>query len=206
MRLVLLSDTHGQHDKLQIPDGDVLIHCGDYSATGTEFDLSLFDDWLSDLPHKHKVVISGNHDLYAENMRKDLFRNAVYLLNESVVIDGIKFWGSPFSLPFNDWAFNRSESALGRIWAKIPADTNVLITHSPPYGVLDTSLPDMVNCGSRSLLERVKSLPDLRLHVFGHIHECPGKLVFGVENKTFINCSCVDGDYCLYGSVAVFDL
>ena len=138
MKLVCTSDTHGFHHRLKLPPGDVLIHAGDFCSRGDEWEAKNFAVWLHDQNYKHKIVISGNHDRI---MEKDpqfgelLFGGvAHYLLDSSVVIDGIKFYGSPWQPAFNNWAFNipRDSDEIAAKWNLIPDDTDVLITHGPP--------------------------------------------------------------------------
>ena len=177
LSLVILSDTHGFHEQLQIPDGDVLIHAGDFTLHGALEEVSAFNDFLADLPHRHKLVIGGNHDFCCEQ-QPDATRTALaaahYLLDESVTIEGWRFYGSPWQPWFMDMAFNvAAEEDRARAWEQIPADTDVLITHTPPHGILDlTSLGERVGCRPlRQALEHLRP----RLHVFGHIHEDYGR-------------------------------
>jgi Icc-related predicted phosphoesterase len=100
-----------------------------------------FDDWLGTLPHKHKIVICGNHDLCFEDNPKEarkLMKNAHYLEDETIEIEGLKFYGSPWQPEFHNWAFNLNRGEeIKKKWDLIPNDTDVLITHGPPYGILD---------------------------------------------------------------------
>ena len=196
LKFVCLSDTHGGHRSFDVPDGDVLFFAGDYSGHGTYSDLYDFNLWLGELPHKYKVIISGNHDAYAEfnksRVRK-MFSNAIYLENEGVILDGVKIWGSPNSLPFYDWHFMKSEEELAQIYDKIPLDIDILITHTPPFSILDRVLHGRKNQGSKALYNRIFNLPNLEYCVFGHIHEDAG--LIKQSGKTFINCCCLDANY-----------
>lgn len=190
MRLVLFSDTHGMHEDVIIPDGDVLIHAGDFSGEGSIQEQQAFDQFLGSLPHRHKIVIAGNHDWQMEQYAKTqpVFHHAEYLQDSSVEIDGIRFYGAPWQPQFYDWAFNlpRGE-ALAEKWSTIPANTDVLITHCPPQGVLD-KIYDGTAVGCEALAETIERVQP-RLHVFGHIHEDYGSCKIG--NTTFVNaCSC----------------
>lgn len=187
--IVCVSDTHGRHDRLAVPDGDVLVHAGDLTLHGSLDDVTRFDDWLSSLPHRHKVVVCGNHDWCfqrtpAEARRR--LRNAIYLEDEAAVVEGLRFYGSPWQPWFLDWAFNLPRGPeLAAKWALIPGDTDVLITHGPPAGVLDlTKRGDRVGCAD--LLNRVHEVRP-KLHVFGHIHEAAG--VERVGATLFVNAS-----------------
>lgn len=194
MKLVMISDTHGDHGELNVPDGDVLIHCGDYSATGAAHDLVYFNTWLGTLPHKHKLVVSGNHDGYAENnnyLARKLFFNATYLENEMVEIDGYKFWGSPITPEFNNWHFMRKRGdEIARVWEQIPDNIDVLITHGPPLGILDQidakNVYKSQHLGCYDLLYHTKRVKP-KIHCFGHIHGGYG--IMEVEGTKFINCA-----------------
>ena len=92
LRFVVLSDTHGLHDGLQIPGGDVLVHAGDLTGHGTLEEVRAFDAYLAGLPHRHKIVIAGNHDWCFERQgpaARSLLRHAVYLEDEAVEIEGL---------------------------------------------------------------------------------------------------------------------
>jgi predicted phosphohydrolase len=175
MRVVCVSDTHGRHDSMQVPDGDLLLHAGDCSARGTREQIESFDDWLGRLPHPHKVVIAGNHDCaFAQDpSARSWITNATYLQDEQLVIGGLRLWGSPWQPRFFDWAFNLDRGEpLRRVWAKIPAGIDILMTHGPPYGILDATFRgELVGC--EELLEAVGRVRP-KLHVFGHIHEAHG--------------------------------
>ena len=198
MRIVCISDTHGKHMGIeQIPDGDVLIHAGDSLGVGGIYQLGLLNEWLGTLPHKHKILIAGNHDWCFQN-RPDEARatvtNAIYLEDSGAFIGGFNFWGSPWTPRFHDWAFNldRGEQ-LKMIWQRIPDDTDVLITHGPPAGILDTvpTPTGQEQVGCADLRDRLFELPRLKAHVFGHIHEGYGSKTWQDKNLLFVNgCTC----------------
>src|SRR4051794_39961846 len=173
MRIVCVSDTHGYHELTTIPDGDILVHGGDICRHGGLEDVDEFNRWLGTLPHKHKVVICGNHDwCFQEKPAEARARitNAVYLEDSGCEIEGLKFYGSPWTPLFCDWAFMLPRGPkMAAKWSLIPDGLDVLITHGPPEGIRDfnrTGEP----CGCRDLLVRVLDAKP-RLHVFGHIHE-----------------------------------
>lgn len=187
--IVCVSDTHGRHGNVVVPDGDVLVHAGDLTYDGGFDDVSRFDDWLATLPHRYKVVVCGNHDWCfqrspAEARRR--LRHAVYLEDEAAVVEGLRFYGSPWQPWFLDWAFNLPRGPeLAAKWAMIPDDTDVLVTHGPPAGVLDlTKRGDRTGCVD--LLDRVRAVRP-KLHVFGHIHEAAGVAREG--DTLFVNAS-----------------
>jgi len=195
MRLVCLSDTHNLHDALDVPDGDVLLHAGDFSGRGTESEIAAFGAFLAGLPHRHKVVIAGNHDFLFERDRaraEQLLGDVTYLQDERAEIEGLTLWGSPWQPWFCDWAFNLERGApLVQKWSLIPDDTDVLITHGPPRGILDrTQRGERVGC--EALTEAVARVAP-KLHVFGHIHEDRGTLREGPT--LFVNASNCDLQY-----------
>lgn len=208
MIIDMISDMHGMHNELDLPGGDVLIVAGDVLTMSSRNTLSSdnkpsgysveelasFLDWLRSQSYKHKVFVGGNHDeileyYYESRGAFDIkehfdFNGIHYLLDEEVIIEGVKFYGSPWQPEFFNWSFNlpRNGEELERVWSEIPYDVEVLITHSPPHGVLDTVKSGRSE-GCELLKERVEELNSLKLHVFGHIHESsgmnefPGKVV-----------------------------
>ena len=189
LTLVILSDTHGMHDALDVPTGDVLIHAGDFTPHGTLQDTREFNRFLGTLPHRHKLVIAGNHEFCFEQSlpaARAEITHAQYLHDSYLEIEGWKFYGTPWTPWFMDFAFNiKSEEELGVHWANIPDDTDVVITHGPPYGILDDTVRG-VPVGSKTLTERVHAIGP-KFHVFGHIHESYG---IHSEGKTqFVNAS-----------------
>lgn len=198
MKLCIISDTHNYHKRLaKLPDADVIIHAGDFTSVGHSHEIVNFMQWFSKLPYKYKICVAGNHDWLFETHKllalEKIPQNVIYLEDSGVEIDGIKFWGSPVQKPFNGWAFNRPEEKLAQHWAAIPDDTDVLITHSPPYSIMDFVPWDRSHEGSPSLYKEVVERIKPKIHIFGHIHEGYGIKV--IENTTFINASNLDGDY-----------
>ena len=195
MKIVAISDTHGLHWHLNIPGGDVLIHAGDLTDRGIIQDVEDFNTFLGTLPHPHKIVIAGNHDFCIEDYRmdyEDILTNCIYLQDQEVTIDGVKFYGSPWQPWFYDRAFNLQRGPEIRAkWELIPGDTDVLITHGPPYGIRDlTARGDQPGC--QDLLEVIEGIKP-RVHIFGHIHEGYGITSYGTT--TFINSSSCDHLY-----------
>ncbi len=195
MNIVCISDTHGMHRDFDIPNGDVLVFAGDMCSVGNLDDISDFNTFLGELPHKHKVVVCGNHDWAFERepvIAQALLTNCIYLQDEGCEIDGLKFWGSPWQPEFGKWAFNLPRGVkLREKWAKIPSDTDVLVTHSPPFGICDLVVTDR-NEGCEELLKVIQKIKP-KLHVFGHIHEAYGK--FTDEHTIFVNASICTFDY-----------
>jgi Icc-related predicted phosphoesterase len=198
MKLCIISDTHNYHKRLaKLPDADVIIHAGDFTSVGHSHEIVNFMQWYSKLPYKYKIIIAGNHDWLFETHRilalEKIPKGVIYLEDSGVEIDEIKFWGTPVQKPFNNWAFNRPEEKLAQHWAAIPDDTDVLITHSPPYSIMDFVPWDRSHEGSPSLYKEIVERIKPKVHIFGHIHEGYGIKV--IEDTTFINASNLDGDY-----------
>jgi Icc-related predicted phosphoesterase len=177
LRIVCLSDIHSKFDGLVVPDGDLLVVAGDLTGRGTPRELMQFNSWLYTLPHRHKVVIAGNHDFALERdpAARELLTAATYLQDRLVQIEGLRIYGSPWQPRFFDWAFNLDRGpAIRAKWDRIPAGLDLLVTHGPPHGVLDRTLRGQeVGCEElRLAVQRVRP----RLHVFGHIHPGYGQL------------------------------
>jgi len=194
VRLVLTADTHGTHDRLNVPDGDIFVHAGDVTLLGGLEELGPFNDFLRRLPHAHKVVIAGNHDWCFQKQpaqARRLLTAARYLQDEAARIAGLDFYGSPWQPWFYDWAFNLQRGrALADKWALIPPGTDVLVTHGPPRGIGDGTW-DGRREGCDDLLRRVMEVRP-RVHLFGHIHEAAG--LWEREGVTFVNASSNEGE------------
>ncbi len=195
MKIAVISDTHNKHEELHLPGGDILFHCGDFSGRGSIPQITQFNEWLGVQPYTHKVVIAGNHDFLFEKenlLARSLLTNAIYLQDESCELNGLKIYGSPWQPYFFNWAFNLQRGAqLAEKWAKIPQDTDILLTHGPPFGIGDlTSRGENVGC--EELLKKVKEIAP-RFHFFGHIHEDNGQWQIG--KTTFVNASTCDLKY-----------
>jgi Icc-related predicted phosphoesterase len=200
VKIVCISDTHGlQHGhrgRIGVPDGDVLVCAGDFTGRGSLNEARDFFAWLDALPHAHKIVIAGNHDFCFQRSpaeaRAVAARSAIYLEDSGTEVLGIKFWGSPWQPRFFDWAFNLDRGPdLEEKWNLIPADTDVLLTHGPPHGILDrTDRGERVGCE-----ELTKAVARVRpkLHVFGHIHEAYGHTT--KDGTLFVNASICDLRY-----------
>jgi len=204
MRVICLSDTHGYHKRLTIPDGDLLIHCGDFSMRATSPQVSEFARWFASLPHRHKIIVAGNHDMACEQGPfdvKKVFAPAYYLDHEEVVIEGLKIFGSPYTPAIynpSPWFFDyqRKSTQAKELWDDIPKKTDLLITHGPPKGILDLvkepHIGEDPNVGDIHLLRRVMEVKP-KVHVFGHIHEGFGSYIHPMSPKTvFYNVSVCD--------------
>ncbi|MBM74659.1 MAG: metallophosphoesterase [Proteobacteria bacterium] len=227
MRIVCISDTHKQHERLDpLPNGDLLIHCGDFSSTGQAQSIFDFAHWFSKQPHKHKILIAGNHDLtlhkdyYAQNWRRfhrispepsekiiSFLRDHTgfkYLEDESIVIEGFKCYGSPWQPAFFNWAFNQKRGTESqKRWNQIPTDTDILITHGPPYGLGDLCRSG-IRAGCEALLDEVQNRVRPLVHCFGHIHEGYGQYTDGTTH--YINASSCSVRYIPNQEPICFDL
>jgi Icc-related predicted phosphoesterase len=189
--LVILGDTHELHRETNVPHGDILIHVGDFSMFSHSLSaIEDFNAWLGELPHPFKCCIPGNHEFFLERdpSRRSLLSNATVLINEGIEIEGLQIWGSPVT-PLANAAFGISSAEdRRRLYTQIPENTDLLITHGPPYGILD-SAPDSdskVHSGCRELFEVVIRVRP-KLHVFGHVHGAHG--IFGTDETTFVNAA-----------------
>eukprot|EP00761_Pharyngomonas_kirbyi_P014353 gb/GECH01014383.1/.p1 GENE.gb/GECH01014383.1/~~gb/GECH01014383.1/.p1 ORF type:complete len:283 (+),score=77.43 gb/GECH01014383.1/:1-849(+) len=200
-RIVVISDTHNNHQSKEIPDGDILLHCGDLTENSTAPELESVTQWIHNLPHKHKIIICGNHEdsvairhrFHASSIAHKVFRadgkSVIYLQDEMVEIEGLRIYGTPWTppcidLPQKDAAWYLMPPGRKQKFAQIPSegDVDILMTHTPPHGILDSNQGCPVL--RREVLDRVKP----PIHVFGHAHQPYG--VSYAQNKgetTFIN-------------------
>jgi len=212
VKIVCISDTHGDHAKVSLPAGDVLIHAGDITAYGTREDYLRFLDWFADQPMKHKIFIAGNHDTFLESDPEAAAaaassKNVVYLNDSGVTVDGVKIWGSPITPQFHDWSFMRAAGEeIERHWSLIPADTQLLITHGPIWGVLDAvqrSADVIEHTGCPSLAAKISEIKPA-YHVFGHIHEAYGESI--VHQTTHLNVSTMNMSYKIQNAPVVINI
>lgn len=183
MRLVCVSDIHYNHKKLQLPEGDVLIVCGDSLLYGTKEEKDIFEAWIETQQFDLKLVIAGNHDFIYENQQEQQLNDCVFLNESEIVYDGVKFYGSPWTPKFGSFVFMKERHKLYEIWDKTPNDIDVLITHGPPFGILDW-VGSGGHVGDEALLERVLEVRP-KLHVFGHIHPSYG--IVEKQQTVFMN-------------------
>lgn len=208
MKIVAISDTHGLHHSLKLPKGDLLIHAGDVSRRGLPLEIDSFLKWFSAQDFKYKIFIAGNHDYFFEKkaaakIAEVIPENVIYLNDTNIVIEGIKIHGSPVQPWFYDWAFNRKRGAeIDKHWQLIPNDTDILITHGPPYGKLDKVVNgELVGC--KMLAKKIEEVKPKKA-IFGHIHEAYGELI---ENEVhYINASVVNFHYKLVNNAIEFEM
>lgn len=221
IRAWIISDSHSKERMLKVPYGiEMVIHAGDAgtykSPTMNANGVLDFLSWYRSLDVPHKIFVAGNHDgsIEAGLISKNEFEGIHYLQHEAKTIAGLKFFGSPYSPSFNNWAFNVARHKLGEYWKEIPDDTDILITHGPPAGVLDLTINEdghPFQCGCKSLWNRIKEIGTIKHHVFGHIHPesgCPNAGILKINglHTTFINACVVNLQYNIENNGFVIDI
>jgi Icc-related predicted phosphoesterase len=202
-RITLISDTHTKHEDLRLPGGDILIHSGDIMNSGRDArDIKSFLNWFESQDYKNLIFIAGNHDRMFENHKDavseflEQYPLITYLEDNQVNVDGIKIYGSPWQPEFYNWAFNfpRNGKELEDKWKAIPDDVDILITHGPPQGHLDTSGEpwNKPNLGCELLRKRIGEIKP-KIHVFGHIHGSHGYKEY--NGTHFFNASVLNESY-----------
>ena len=181
MKAIAVSDTHNDHHKIIVPDGDFFIFAGDATINGTYDELADFFKWVRDLPHRYKVITAGNHDAmlqdHAYKFTKFLDANTVYLDNEGAEMGGYRFYASPNVPRTGAQSFGREKGQSARsVYRHIPADTQILVTHTPPRSILDKPGDKDIQLGCPDLIHKVNQLKHLKAHIFGHIHSSHGHL------------------------------
>ena len=203
MQVTFISDTHTKHKLTtqDLPGGDILIHSGDCMNTGLyEFELIGFLDWFNNLDqYTHKIFIAGNHDWLFETKPKHAqeilqnYPNVIYLQDQSIEVMGLNIYGSPWQPEFRSWAFNvpRNSTRIEKIWNQIPENIDILVTHGPPFSILDYVDWSKNNAGCELLYKRVMEVKPL-IHCFGHIHNNGYRQI---DNTYFFNASVLNENY-----------
>lgn len=200
-----VSDLHGYYPQLE--GGDLLVVAGDFTAKdGLAEHLSMLE-WLEGLPYTKKVLVAGNHDNLLANNPEFYSKTGIeYLCDSGTEFEGLKIWGSPWTLAFDGMnpkcaAFtDKREVDLAKKWSYIPEDTDILVTHGPPWGILDEAEHawecSIVNTGSLTLRRRIEQIKP-RFHIFGHIHEAHGYMMLKHQgpNTHCYNVSLVNERY-----------
>lgn len=213
LKIVCISDTHNRHEKIVIPECDILICAGDFTSTGTYHEVVSFAKWLELQPAKNKLVVPGNHELqlfyqlawgsklwFTENCP-----SGTLLVNESITVEGIKFYFSPITRYFNNWAWNEFSAGLKRAWSLIPDDTQFLVTHGQPYGINDiVEGQPGIHLGDEILLERIQDLKFLKNYVGGHLHT--GTRYTHKDGVDFYNVSILNEEYLVTYPVTVIEI
>ncbi|MFW6225363.1 MAG: metallophosphatase domain-containing protein [bacterium] len=218
MKIAFISDTHSKHKYLEnlftLPPADIIIHSGDVSSIGKSYEIENFLNWFSNLnQYDHKIFIAGNHDflferykLFSNEILKQ-YKNVHYLEDSGIIINNINIWGTPVTPPFMNWAFNREEEKLKQHWENIPNNADILITHGPPYSILDKVVRNQDNIelvGSRTLENEIFKRIKPKINCFGHIHEMYGIKI--KENIKFINASSLNERYEVVNEPIVVDV
>lgn len=192
IKVVHISDTHMY--EVPVPNGDILIHSGDGTFKGTEAELTKLNQWLSSLPHTYKLYVPGNHDWMFEldpvNARL-IMDSCTVLINEQIEVMGLSIYGTPDQPQFGAWAFNRSPELLVESYKQISEELDILVTHCPPYTILDKTERGE-NVGSPELLNRVLDTKP-RYHMYGHIHEDYGTV--HTTDTVYMNTSICNAKY-----------
>jgi len=206
MVITFLSDTHTKHrhceNDLYKGKGDILIHAGDFMNSGYDkTDALEFFDWFDEInKYDHKIFIAGNHDRWMENAPDEAegiltgYKTIDYLKDSKIIINDINIYGSPYQPEFYNWAFNlpRNGVELQEKWSNIPNDTDILITHGPPWGYCDVTPYGNLNVGCEMLRVRVDELKP-KIHIFGHIHSGYG--YYNNGHTHFINAAVLNERY-----------
>lgn len=204
MKITCISDTHNKHkyiNPLHLQDTDIIIHAGDFTSNGNQNQTINFLKWYESLDTKYKILIAGNHDFYCcsetfQYLLKEHAPSVHYLFNESIQIEGLNIFGSPYSNTFGHWAFMKDDLQLDDIWQIIPDNTDIVITHGPANHIADKVMNPQYgfspHVGSATLATKLNSLPNLKLHVTGHIHEAAG---IYLGKYTTVNASICDLNY-----------
>ena len=217
MKICCISDTHTKHDLITIPkDIDILVHAGGFTWTGEFFEVRDFLTWFASRPARHKILVAGNHDMSLDKTHKRFnadirkmvlsWDGITYLEDEATKINGVKFYGTPWTPEFHGWGFNavRDQDTpfypqmrkLAEVYSNIPSDTNVLICHGPVYDILD-KVDDAwgdSRTGSVEMRNITTKLKNLKLYICGHIHESRG-MQHADGEICYANVSSLDRDY-----------
>lgn len=209
VRVVCLSDTHHKYNQQpKIPEGDILLHAGDFTVQGSAGEIAVFDDYLEQLDFATKIVVPGNHDLLFEKdweHAKSLLPAADFILNsQEIEAHGLHIYGEPRQPWFYDWAFNVHRDKMHEVWAKIPTyrRLDILVTHGPPYGVCDLN-PQGQHVGCAAQREWIEQYQP-RLVVCGHLHSGYG--IAKIGNTTVINAAICNEQYQPINQPIVIDL
>ena len=197
MKIIALADTHKQYFKMTIPECDLFIHAGDIDVYRYDREFDHFNEWLLTIPAKERIVIAGNHDGYFEDKNpfeiKKMLTNGTYLFNDSCRVGKYKIWGSPYTPRFGNWSFMyRTVEEAQTIWSMIPEDTDIVITHGPPVGILDKVEYPSSHVGCYWLRKKIFQIKP-KLHIFGHIHQSRGMEI--IDGITFMNVSVIDENF-----------
>lgn len=209
MKIWCISDTHGLHDQLIVPDNlDMIIHAGDISNSPNSreniIECQDFLNWYENLKCENKFLVPGNHDVsFERNLISPLdleFRGITSTIHGPMAYDGpdmkLALFGSAYTPTYGNWSFMKPRHRIGQLWEDIPTHLDILITHGPPRGVLDLSYSVsnvLEYCGDTALYNRIVKVRP-KYHIFGHIHnfkDCRNQGSRTFDGTTYINASCV---------------
>jgi Icc-related predicted phosphoesterase len=235
MKIVVFSDTHNKHKQVELPECDIAIFAGDLSSVGHKHEVESFLNWYGkQYQCKQKVFIAGNHDksfdkrffhsfedhdLFKENEplgkpgwlidmldRARLVFNIQYLENSSVVLEGLKIWGSPITPSFyrQYWAFNADRNEeIQSYWNNIPKDANIIVTHGPVHGKLDYIPESSEYVGCVDLKAKIEEINPI-MFICGHIHS--GRGIYNTDKTLYVNASIMDNSYNKQGEPMLFNI
>lgn len=195
--ITVISDTHWRHEELHLPAGDVLIHCGDMFDLFGDASQSVqaMDDWFGRQKFDLILCTGGNHDRVLERALKrhsQPFKNAHFLSDTSLEFCGLKIFGAPWTPNLPTHAFPKDSLALTKCWRRIPQALDILVTHTPPRGIFDTTSRGQSH-GCVALANAMKRVAP-RIHCFGHVHASAGQATLG--ETTYINASSLKSKTC----------
>ena len=208
MRIVFISDTHGLHRELGLPGGDMIIHGGDFCGGDSRRDSEDFLEWFDGLDFRYKLFTAGNHDFFADKHQTEfsaMIPSGILFLNDrGIEIEQLSFWGSPVQPGLQGWAFGKRRGAeMQPHWELIPSEVDILLTHTPPWGILDQS-----RSGYSLGCEELRSELDQRIHpsyhLFGHVHASYG--MHEMAGTVYMNGSNMDSDRGLVNDPLVFEI
>jgi Icc-related predicted phosphoesterase len=210
VKIVFISDVHCKQEELVIPPCDLLVSCGDFSMLGKQNEVRAFHTWMNRQPAKHLISVMGNHEINVEanfGLSKEIALEVcprVHFIEEGLIeIEGVKIWCSAHTPEFCDWAYNVPRGyEIKRHWDMIPDNIDILVTHGPPFGVLDT-VRGGPHLGCEELIKAVERVKPL-IHAFGHIHDSFGKIE--IDGATYINASICDERYSAVNPVRVEEI
>lgn len=219
MKVTVIGCTHGRHRQFNLPATQVLVHTGDFSRRGDESDANDFLTWFESQPHEHKLFVCGNHDRISftqpDTFARLLARCAPschYLHERAIEVAGLKWYGGNWTPLFNNWYWMSPRGpAMAAHWAKIPDDTQMLVTHGPPMGHLDLIMPAFgetrdFHQGCEELRDTIDTrLKSLKAHCFSHLHY-EGNTTKVANGVTYVNAAVVDDGYSIRGKVQVIDI
>lgn len=201
MEIACMSDIHGEHiPEKHIPEADVLVIAGDATKRGCHREFMEFVAQLKKWYRKfsHVVYVPGKHDVLMEHhperyidVLESAVPNAKVLIHTDIKIGDVKMWGTPYSVYDKVWAFTEKEEKRKYLFSRIPRGTDVIISYSPPWSILDLEQNNKdfyYHSGCKYLLQTTKSIQP-KLHIFGGSHANAGELLRDDMPTKFINAS-----------------